>query len=74
MYDQTIVLLGAATDFAVACQACARRREEHEPTYVVHGSLRREADVGWTICPRGHRIRAIRAGRDVHAELTSPLW
>jgi len=31
-------------------------------------------DLGWTECPRGHRIRAVRAGRDVHVEMTSPLW
>jgi hypothetical protein len=76
MYEQTIVLLGSATDFAVVCQGCEARGlgfgEEHLP--VVRGTLGNGHDLGWTECPRGHRIRAIRAGRDVHAELTSPLW
>ena len=76
MYEQTIVLLGSATEFAVVCQACESGGlgfgEEALP--LVRGMLGAGHDLGWTECPRGHRIRAIRAGRDVHAELTSPLW
>ena len=76
MYEQTIVLLGPATEFAVVCQACEARGlgfgEEQPP--VVRGKLGLVHDLGWTECARGHRIRAIRAGRDVHAELTTPLW
>ena len=74
MVEQTVVLLGPATDFTVVCAACARRREGDEEPPKVHATLRLHTDIGWTECPRGHRIRAIRAGRDVHAELTSPLW
>ena len=70
------MLLGSETEFTVVCQACERGGlgfgdDRHS---VVRGRLGREHDLSWTECPRGHRIRAIRAGRDVHAELTSPLW
>ena len=76
MYEQTIVLLGSSTDFAVVCQACERRGLGFgdEQSSLVRGKLGVGHDLGWTECPLGHRIRAIRAGRDVHAELTSPLW
>ena len=76
VYEQTIVLLGSATEFAVVCQACEARGfgfGEEQPA-VVRGNLGVGHDLGWTECARGHRIRAIRAGRDVHAELTTPLW
>ena len=76
MYEQTIVLLGSATDFAVVCQACEGNGlgfGDEQPA-VVRGKLGVGHDLGWTECECGHRIRAIRAGRDVHAELTSPLW
>jgi hypothetical protein len=76
LYEQTIVLLGSATDFAVVCQACEKRGlgfGDEQPS-VVRGVLGADHDHGWTECPRGHRIRAIRAGRDVRAEPTSPLW
>jgi hypothetical protein len=72
-YEQTIVVLGPVTKFSVVCQECARRAVEH-PSPLVHGTLRRHDDLAWTECPKGHLIRAIRAGRDVHAELTTPLW
>ena len=73
-YEQTIVLLGPETEFRVVCQACARRAVEEPSSPIVHGTLRRHDDLAWTECPQGHLIRAIRAGRDVHAELTTPLW
>jgi hypothetical protein len=76
VYEQTIVLLGPATDFAVVCQACESRGlgfGEQEPA-IVRGKLGVGHDLGWAECQRGHRIRAVRAGRDVHAELTTPLW
>jgi hypothetical protein len=76
LYEQTIVLLGSATDFAVVCQACENRGlgfGDEEPA-LVRGTLGVGHDLSWTECSRGHRIRAIRAGRDVHAEMTSPLW
>ena len=76
MYEQTIVLLGSATNFAVVCQACETRGlgfGDEQPA-LVRGTLGVGHDLSWTECRRGHRIRAIRAGRDVNAELTSPLW
>ena len=76
MYEQTIVLPESATDFAVVCQACESGGlgfGEQEPA-IVRGKLGVVHDLGWTECPRGHRIRAVRAGRNVHAELTTPLW
>jgi hypothetical protein len=75
-FEQTIVLLGSATEFAVVCQACESRGlgfGDEQPS-VVRGRLTAGHDLGWTECERGHRIRAVRAGRDVHVEMTSPLW
>ena len=72
-YEQTIVLLGPVTEFTVLCQACAQRAVENSSP-LVHGTLRRHDDLAWTECPAGHLIRTVRAGRDVHAELTQPLW
>jgi hypothetical protein len=74
-YEQTVVLLARATAFTVVCQACADLEPRGE--YVgltAQGTLRLGQDVGWTECPRGHRIRAIRAGAAVRAEPTTPLW
>jgi hypothetical protein len=75
MFEQTVVLLARATAFTVVCQACAddHPREEYAGL-TAQGSLRLGHDVGWTTCPRGHRIRVIRAGSWVAAEATSPLW
>lgn len=75
MYEQTVVLLARTTAFTVVCQACAELDRSGE--YVAHtaqGSLRLEQDLGWTTCPRGHRIRVIRAGAAQAVEATSPLW
>ena len=63
--DHQIFWLGAdATTYAVPCERC---REEHRFADVieamVEGTLRREADVGFTACPRGHRIRVRRITR-----------
>jgi hypothetical protein len=64
--DHQVIWLGAdATTFAVPCERC---REDHRwadviDATVVEGSLRREADVGFTACPRGHRIRVRRISR-----------
>jgi hypothetical protein len=45
-----------ATSFDELCEACVAAREEiEEETYVVHGTLRVDADVGFTTCRRGHR-------------------
>ena len=74
-YEQTVVLLARATAFTVVCQACAEL--EHAAEYAgltAQGTLRLDHDMGWTECPRGHRIRVIRAGGAVKAEATTPLW
>ena len=75
MFEQTVVLLARATAFTVVCQACAEDlpRDEYA-ALTAQGQLRLEHDLGWTTCPRGHRIRVIRAGGAVAAEATSPLW
>ncbi len=61
-----VIWVGAeATEFAVPCEACSEDRRWPrllEPT-VVEGTLRREADVGFTTCRRGHRIRVRRIAR-----------
>jgi hypothetical protein len=45
-----------ATSFDEPCEACLTMREELESEALVHGTLRADADVGFTTCPRGHRI------------------
>jgi hypothetical protein len=46
-----------ATSFDELCEACVAAREALEADRcLVHGTLRKEADVGFTTCPRGHRI------------------
>jgi hypothetical protein len=75
VYEQTVVVLARATAFTVVCQACAELEPGAEYTgLTAQGTLRLEHDVGWTTCPRGHRIRVIRAGAGVAAEATTPLW
>ncbi|HEY6836865.1 MAG TPA: hypothetical protein VI142_10515 [Gaiellaceae bacterium] len=74
-YEQTVVLLARATGFTVVCQACTELEPQAEYAgLTAQGSLRLGQDVGWTECPRGHRIRVIRAGGAVKAEATTPLW
>ncbi len=56
MIERQHVWLGPeATSFDEPCEACLSTRAE-PPESVVHGTLRREADVGFTTCRRGHRI------------------
>jgi hypothetical protein len=74
MIDQTVVLLARTTSFTVVCRACADLDERSEHGAHAAGALRLEHDLGWATCPRGHRIRVIRAGAPVAAEATSPLW
>jgi hypothetical protein len=51
MIERQHVWLGAeATSFDEPCEACLAVH------CVVHGTLRVEADVGFTTCRRGHRI------------------
>jgi hypothetical protein len=75
VYEQTVVVLARATAFTVVCQACVDSSAAAEYAgLTAHGVLRLEDDLGWLTCPRGHRIRVIRAGAPVRAEPTSPLW
>ncbi len=75
MYEQTIVVLARTTAFTVVCQACSELEPSGEYAgLTAQGTLRLGQDVGWTTCPRGHRIRVIRAGSSVPAEATTPLW
>ena len=63
------------TSFEASCEACLARRHESVDqwddwsvsvsTAVVEGTLRREADVGFTTCRRGHRIIVHRVGRNL---------
>jgi hypothetical protein len=75
LYEQTVVVLARSTAFTVVCQACAELEPHGEYAgRTAQGILRLGHDLGWTTCPRGHRIRVIRAGSAVPAEATSPLW
>ena len=58
MIQRQHVWLGPeATSFDELCEACVAAREALEDeTCVVHGTLRADADVGFTTCRRGHRI------------------
>ena len=55
-----------ATSFEAECEACQSRRDSWslavDVGHVV-GTLRREADVGFTTCRCGHRIVVHRVGR-----------
>jgi hypothetical protein len=74
-YEQTVVLLARTTAFTIVCQACSELEPQGEYAgLTAQGTLRLGQDVGWTECPRGHRIRVIRAGGAVRAEATTPLW
>jgi hypothetical protein len=75
VYEQTVVVLPRTTAFTVVCQACAELDQRSEYAgLTAQGILRLDHDLGWTTCPRGHRIRVIRAGGTVTAEATTPLW
>jgi hypothetical protein len=60
-----------ATTFEVPCEACLAGRGGGErraagvgkPLALAEGTLRRDADVGFMTCPRGHRIVVRRVGR-----------
>ena len=56
-----------ATSFEAPCEACLARRNDEWSLAVdmlqIVGTLRRDADVGFTTCPRGHRIVVRRVGR-----------
>jgi hypothetical protein len=55
-----------ATSFEASCEACRARRDDwsvRADVLQIVGTLRRDADVGFTTCPRGHRIVVRRVGR-----------
>jgi hypothetical protein len=53
-----------ATTFDELCEACMLLREQvTTESLVVHGTLRSDADVGFTTCRRGHRIVVRRVAR-----------
>jgi hypothetical protein len=63
-----------ATSFEVPCEACLTKRGGWEDGWgrklpaevsVIEGTLRRDADVGFTTCRRGHRIVVRRVGRRI---------
>ena len=58
-----------ATSFEADCEACLSRRDDGWSIAVdlahIEGTLRREADVGFTSCRRGHRIVVRRIGRSL---------
>jgi hypothetical protein len=66
MNETQVIWLGAdTTEYAEPCEQCRddlRIFGVIEPT-VIEGSLRREADVGFATCRRGHRIRVRRIAR-----------
>jgi hypothetical protein len=64
--DHQVIWLGTdATSYAAPCERCADdyRYADVIDSTVVEGTLRREADVGFTACSRGHRIRVRRISR-----------
>ncbi len=65
MSERQHVWLGPeATSFDEPCEACLSVRESPAAeACVVHGTLRPEADVGFTTCRRGHRIVVHRVAR-----------
>ena len=66
MERQHVWLGPEATSFDELCEACVAACEELErDEYVVHGTLRADADVGFTTCRRGHRIVVRRVARQL---------
>ena len=64
--EHQVIWLGAdATTFAAPCEQCRedRRYAGGLDASVVEGTLRLQADVGFTACRRGHRIRVRRISR-----------
>jgi hypothetical protein len=68
--SQHVWLGPEATTFQAECEACRYARESiaMRPRHlVVAGTLRPDADVGFTTCRRGHRIVVRRIGRSLAA-------
>ena len=74
--SQHVWLGPEATTYAAECEACLHTRESFDPfgshEVEISGTLRRDADVGFTTCRRGHRIVVRRIARTFLGEpLTS---
>jgi len=69
MIQRQHVWLGPeATTFEEPCEACLSLGESFAAdSLVVHGTLRRDADVGFMTCTRGHRIVVRRVARHLAA-------
>jgi hypothetical protein len=66
--SQHVWLGPEATTFQTECEACRYARESIARRHlVVAGTLRPDADVGFTTCRRGHRIVVRRIGRALAA-------
>ena len=73
MRDRQHVWVSAdATSYEANCEACEAKRDESPTAYAVtrsrdsasiEGTLRSDADVGFTTCWRGHRVVVRRLGR-----------
>jgi hypothetical protein len=75
MIDRQHVWVGPeATSFEATCEACQARRkawasleldpwDDFSDSILIEGTLRRDADVGFTTCRRGHRVVVRRVGR-----------
>ena len=65
MNRQTVWLSSHATRFEAECEACrVDRWSVAADLSHVEGSLRAEADLGFTSCARGHRLVVRRITRD----------
>ena len=69
MRERQHVWLGPdAETFEEPCEACLAARESiAAESIVVQGHLRRDADVGFMTCCRGHRIIVHRVARHLSA-------
>jgi len=58
--SQVVYLRPGETTFAARCETCLNTREGSLPARQraarVEGSLRRDVDVGFRLCRRGHRL------------------
>jgi len=64
--DHQIIWLGTdATAYSAPCERCREelRWADAIDATIVEGTLRLQADVGFTACARGHRIRVRRVSR-----------
>jgi hypothetical protein len=72
--EHQVIWVGAdATTYTAPCELCQEDRRWADVIIdrtVVEGTLRREADVGFTTCCRGHRIRVRRISRRLRAVAT----